>query len=74
MHAYTFQTILKGETLRIPSNCGFDGKKVIITIVELPLKNSPKEKHWTKLGMLNLKNSLDQKNIRDIAYTNSFLQ
>ena len=68
MHAYTFQTILKGETLRIPSNCGFDGKKVIVTIVELPLENFKPERIWTKLGVVSLKNSLDQKNIRDIAY------
>jgi len=68
MHAYTFQTIVKGETLRIPSNCGFDRKKVIITIVELAIENSKTNKSWSQLGALSFESSLDQKNIRDIAY------
>lgn len=57
MHAYTFQTVVNGETVRIPSNCGFDGKKLIITIVELPIESIIANKKWSQLGTINLKDS-----------------
>jgi len=68
MKAKAFQLILDSDTIRLPDVRALLGKKVIVTIVEVPEPQPAVPRKWNFLGAVHLNQQLDNKNIRDLAY------
>jgi virulence-associated protein VagC len=68
MNTLAYQTTLESEVIRIPEAARFVGKEVLITVVELEEKTTPKPRTWRHLGTVNLGQQADGLNLRDLAY------
>ena len=69
MNVIAFQTKLDGDTIHIDNAANLLGKDVMVTIVEMPIKeNLPQKKEWASAGKGKTDIDVDQLNIRDFAY------
>ena len=62
------ETILDKKLLSLKKLSKFLGKKVIITVREVPEGNPALPRTWDHLGDLHLDQPIDAINLRDFAY------
>lgn len=68
MHSKSFHIKIESNVIHLNNIDSFMGKEVIVSIIELPQKQSGKKKKWNYLGSGNSGKSIDESNIRDLAY------
>ncbi len=68
MNSMAFQIRLDTNIIQLPNASGFIGKEVIIMVVEIVQEAKPQKTTWRYLGAANMKGTLDNQNIRDLAY------
>jgi hypothetical protein len=68
MRSVTIQTTLDKTLLSLRKLKNFWGKKVIITVIEVPEEKSGQKRIWNHLGDLHLDQQVDHINLRDFAH------
>jgi len=68
MRSITLETTLDKSLLSLKKLKDFLGKKVIITVIEVPEKQTKSKRIWKHLGDLSLDQKMDHINLRDFAH------
>lgn len=68
MRSITLETRLDKTLLSLKKLKNFWGKRVIITVIEVPEEHAIQKRIWNHLGDLRLDQQVDHINLRDFAH------